>query len=133
MIYTIINKNPHFLLSTFLGLKVAINCKNIVTAIKINILSLKSVANIKGLIAAPNPTKKQRFKILEPDIFPNNKSVSFLLADIIPVMISGRAVPAATIVIPINLSDNPNLLAIITELSTTKSEPNFNPKIPKII
>ena len=44
---------------------------------------LKSVANVKGLMTAPIPTNKHKFMILEPDIFPNNKSVSSFLADII--------------------------------------------------
>ena len=95
-------------------------------------LSLKSVANTNGLISAPNPINKHKFKILEPDIFPRSKSVLFFLADIIPVIISGRAVPIATTVIPINLSDSPKFSAIITELSTTKSAPNFSPNMPKI-
>ena len=62
---------------------------------------------------------------------PSNKSDSSLFADIIPVIISGNAVPTATMVIPINLSDKPKLSAIKIELSTTKSDPNFSPNIPK--
>ena len=81
---------------------------------------------------APNPINKHKLKILEPIIFPSNKSDSFFLAAIIPVIISGKAVPIATIVIPINRSDKPSASAIKIELSTTKSEPNFNPSIPKI-
>lgn len=45
----------------------------------------------------------------EGKLFPSNKSPSFFLAAIIPVIISGRAVPIATTVIPISLSDKPSL------------------------
>ena len=106
--------------------------KSIVIAIKTNILILKSEVNTRGLIMAPNPINKHKFRILEPEILPNNKSVSFFLAAIIPVIISGKAVPTATTVIPINRSDKPSFWAMRIELSTTKSEPNFNPNIPKI-
>ena len=95
-------------------------------------LLLKLAVNLKGLIIAPSPTSKHKFKILEPVILPSNKSDSSLFADIIPVIISGNAVPTATMVIPINLSDKPKLSAIKIELSTTKSDPNFSPNIPKI-
>ena len=124
---------PLFLSNSLFLLDVVINCKSIVTTMRsINAL-LKSVANVKGFITAPKPISKHKFKILDPVIFPSNKSASPLLADIIPVIISGSAVPIATIVIPINLSDNPKFSAIIIALSTTKSEPNFNPNIPRII
>ena len=93
---------------------------------------LKSLINVKGLIIAPKPINTHKFIIFEPITFPTNNSVSFFLADIILVIISGKDVPIATIVIPINLSVNPNLLAISIELSTTKSAPNFKPNIPKI-
>lgn len=94
-------------------------------------LVLKPVEYVNGLIIAPIPISKHKFKIFEPEIFPNNISVLSLFADITPVIISGNAVPIATIVIPINFSVNPSLLAINIELSTTKSDPNFNPNTPK--
>ena len=124
---------PLFLSNSLFLLNIAINCRSIVITMRSISALLKSVANVKGLMTAPIPTNRHKFIILEPDIFPNNKSVSSFLADIIPVIISGKAVPIATIVIPMNRSDNPKLLAIVTELSTTKSAPNFSPKIPNII
>ena len=127
------NNIPVFLFNSPFLFKVVINCKIIVTNIKMIMEILKFVANTNGLIIAPIPTNKHKFIILDPIIFPNNKSVSLFLADIIPVVISGRDVPIATIVIPINPSDNPIAFAISTELSTTKSAPNFNPSIPKIM
>ena len=119
--YTSINKTPLFLSNSFLLFIVVIICKNIVTNININKLPLKSVANVKGFITAPKPISKHKFNIFDPVIFPSSKSGSPLLADIIPVIISGNAVPIATIVIPINLSDKPKVSAIIIALSTTKS------------
>ena len=110
----IIKINPFPLLNSLFLFIIANNCKNIVTAININILILKSDAYIKGFITAPKPINKQRFRIFDPDMFPNNKSVSPLLADIIPVIVSGNAVPIAIIVIPINFSDIPTLPAIPT-------------------
>lgn len=66
---------PLFLSNSLFLLDVVINCKSIVTTMRsINAL-LKSVANVKGLMTAPIPTNKHKFMILEPDIFPNNKSV----------------------------------------------------------
>ena len=70
--------------------------------------------------------------MLDPVKFPINKSVSFFLPAIIPVIISGNAVPIATIVIPINFSDSPSFVAIDILLFTTKSDPNFSPNIPTI-
>ena len=128
-----INKIPFFLSSSFFSSFVAIICKNMVIAIKSNILILKSVVKINGLMIAPKPINKHKFTILDPVIFPNSKSVSFRLAEIIPVMISGSAVPTAMIVIPIKLSDNPNFPAMDTALSTIKSAPNFSPNKPTII
>ena len=86
-----------------------------------------------GLITEPIPINKVRLIILEPTIFPKNNSFSFFLAEIIPVIISGRAVPTAIMVIPIKLSEKPKSLAIKVALFTTKSEPNLRPNKPSTI
>ena len=124
---------PLFQSNSFFLLMVVIICKNIVTIIKVIIDILKSAEKANGLITAPSPINSNKFIILDPDIFPSNKSVSSFLADIILVVISGNVVPIAIIVIPINFSVKPSLLAINTEFSTTKSAPNFKPNTPKII
>ena len=69
-------------------------------------------------------------KICEPKIFPIAISVSPFLVATTEVNNSGRLVPIATIVRPINFSLIPNIVAISTEPLTTKSPPNFNPNIP---
>ena len=51
----------------------------------------------------------------EPIIFPIAKSVSFFIIDTIDVTSSGRAVPIATIVSPITLSEILSSFAIIVE------------------
>ena len=114
-------------------LKTPINCNTIVTAIRISRLLLNCASKNRGLIDAPRPINKNKFIILEPVIFPSNKSVSPLLADIIPVTISGSAVPTATIVVPIKLSDHPKLCAIKTLFSTTKSAPYLSPNKPNMV
>ena len=128
-----IKKIPLFLSNSIFLFIVDINSNNSVITININKLPLNLVVNVKGFITAPNPINKHKFKMLEPDIFPNNRSVSSFFAATIPVIISGKDVPIATIVMPINLSDHPISCAISIKLSTTNSEPNFNPNIPKII
>ena len=117
--YPSIKKVPTNLFTLLLLTKIPINCNITVIVIKITKLLLNSALKDNGLIDAPNPINKNKFIIFEPVIFPNNKSVSHLLADIMPVTISGSAVPKATIVAPIKLSDQPKLLAIIMLFSTT--------------
>lgn len=127
----IISIYPCFLFSLFSLFIVVITCKKIVISINIITLILKLLEYVNGLITAPIPINKHKFKIFEPDTIPNNISVLSFFAAIIPVIISGNAVPIATIVIPINFSVKPSLPAIKVELSTTKSAPNFSPSTPK--
>ena len=71
-----IKKIPTSLFNSFFLFLVAIYCKRIVITIKTIILLLKSGINTKGFITAPKPINKHKFKILDPVIFHNNKSVS---------------------------------------------------------
>lgn len=70
--------------------------------------------------------------MLEPMIFPNNKSCSPFLDETIVVTNSGNEVPNAIIVNAIILSLNPKILAILEALSTTKLLPITIPAIPNI-
>ena len=70
---------------------------------------------------APIPKIKNRLRTQEPTKFPTAKSVSFRITAIMEVTSSGIAVPRATIVRPITLSDILKYSAIKVELSTTKS------------
>ena len=94
---------------------------------------LNSLENSKGVIIAPTPKIKNKLRTQEPTKFPTAKSVSFLITAIIDVTSSGIAVPIATIVKPITLSDILKLSAISVALSTTKSPPYLSSTIPIII
>ena len=76
-------------------------------------LELKLSENSSGVITAPTPNIKNIFKTHEPTKLPTAKSVSFFKTAIIEVIISGIAVPIATIVSPITLSDIPNCSAML--------------------
>ena len=76
---------PISLFTLLFLLKIPINRNIIVTAIKISRLLLNCASKNRGLIDAPRPINKNKFIILEPVIFPNNKSVSPLLADLVVI------------------------------------------------
>ena len=76
---------------------------------------INSVVNSRGVSIAPIPKIKSKLSVQEPIIFPTAKSVSFFIIDTIDVTSSGRAVPIATIVRPITLSEILSSFAIIVE------------------
>ena len=80
-------------------------------------------ANGTGIINPESPTMNKMLKILLPTIFPIAISAFPFIAADIEVHNSGREVPNATIVNPINLWLNPNAVAINVADLTTKFEP----------
>ena len=105
---------------------------NIATANNIK-FSLNSLENSSGVISAPVPNIKNEFTMHEPIRFPIAKPPSALTTAITAVIISGKAVPIATIVNPITLWLNPKIFASSLASSTTRSPPNFNRTTPIII
>ena len=91
----------------FLPIKLNSQSINVETHSKIKFW-VKSAENAKGVIIAPIPRIRNRFSTHEPTRFPTAKSVSFLNVAIIEVTSSGIAVPIATIVSPITLSEISN-------------------------
>ena len=69
-------------------------------------------ANGTGIINPESPTMNKMLKILLPTIFPTAISEFFFIAAVTDVNNSGKDVPNATIVNPINLWLNPNAVAI---------------------
>lgn len=96
-------------------------------------LSINSLEKANGVIIAPVPNIKNEFNIHEPIKFPTAKFPSFLITAIIDVTNSGKAVPIATIVNPITLSEIPYFIAISVVSFTTTFPPLFNAIIPTII
>ena len=64
---------------------------------------------------APIPSMRNMFKTHDPTKFPIARFVSFLIIAIIDVTSSGIAVPIATIVDPIIISETFSSLAIFEE------------------
>ena len=116
----------------FFPIKHEIHINNILAASN-NRFSLNSFENVSGVISAPVPIIKNEFNIQEPIKFPTANPPSFFITAITDVIISGRAVPIATIVNPIILSLIPKIVANMLDCSTTKSPPNFSNIIPIII
>lgn len=106
---------------------------NIIEKIKSIKLNINSFEKANGVIIAPVPNIKNEFNIHEPIKFPTAKSPSFFITAIIDVINSGKAVPIATIVKPITLSEIPYFIAISVDSFTTISPPNFNATTPNII
>ena len=77
-----------------------------------NIPKLNLEENCKGVIIAPTPSIRKILRTQEPTRFPTAKFVSFLIIAIIDVTNSGIAVPIATIVEPITISEIFKSLAI---------------------
>ena len=76
------------------------------------------------------PKAKKILKIIVPTIPPTAISTSPFLAATIAVTISGKEVPAATIVNPIRFCDTPHCDATATAESTTNTPPPNNPANP---
>ena len=89
-----------------------------------------SQAKATGLIAAATPSTRRMLKILEPMTFPSAISTSSFLAATMEVTSSGRLVPMAIMVSPINVWLSPRRTAIAEAPSTTKSPPYLIAIIP---
>ena len=88
---------------------------------------------MSGLITAPSPIIKKRFRMQEPMRLPIAKpSVPFSVA-VMDVINSGSAVPMPTIVKPIMLSGTAIVSPMILALSTAKSAPNLRATKPNAI
>ena len=94
---------------------------------------IKSGVNSSGVIIAPIPKIKNKLSTQEPTKLPTAISVSLRIAAKIDVTSSGRAVPIATTVKPITLSDILKYKAMFVAESTTKSPPYFNKNTPTTI
>jgi hypothetical protein len=91
----------HFSIVNFLPINIIMNKMALeITVMKISILELE--LNGKGLIIELIPSIQNMLKILEPTTFPIAMSACFLYAAIADVANSGREVPIAIIVKPIN-------------------------------
>lgn len=88
----------------FLPIKLNIHSMSVETHKRIK-LFVKFTENFKGVNMAPTPSISNKFSTHEPTRFPTAKSVSFLNVAIMDVTNSGIAVPKATIVKPITLSE----------------------------
>ena len=82
-----------------------------------------SLNTFNGQITLENPKINKILKIFEPTAFPNANPLSPFLHATTLVTSSGKDVPIAIIVNPIKFSLNPNILAILHALSTTKFPP----------
>lgn len=78
------------------------------------------------------PITRHMLKILLPTTFPTEMSLCPFAAATADVASSGRDVPRATIEIPINISDNPIVFAIIIAFWTTRFAPKVSENIPAI-
>ena len=76
-----------------------------------------------GVISALEPTTNKILKILDPMIFPIAMSALPFLAAVTEVTSSGKEVPKATIVNPINLWLTPSEMAMFVAASTAKLLP----------
>ncbi len=83
-----------------------------------------SGAYATGVINAEVPTTKRILKILLPTILPTAISALPLIAAVTLVTSSGREVPKATMVRPINRSLMPKISASAVAASTATSEPS---------
>ena len=106
---------------------------SIIDAIKSAKLFTNSPEKLSGVIIAPTPSIKNEFNIQEPIRFPNANPCSPFTLAIIEVISSGKAVPIATIVSPITLSEIPYIAAILLASSNTISPPYFSNIAPIII
>ena len=84
---------------------------------------IKLGSNGTGVINTLEPTTKRMLKILEPMMFPIAISALPFLAAVTEVTSSGKDVPNATIVNPINLWLTPNEMAMFVAASTAKLLP----------
>ena len=83
-----------------------------------------------GLTSEAAPSTLMMLKTLLPTRLPMLISISFLRAATTEVASSGREVPKATIVNPINFSLTPSICIIFTADSTTIWAPPTTPIIP---
>lgn len=83
-----------------------------------------------GDITADAPIINNILNMFDPIIFPIAISESCFIAAVTLVTNSGKLVPIAIIVKLIIFSLMLNIRASFSELSTTKSPPNFNATIP---
>ena len=113
---------PCILTSFFLLATQSNNTSRAPNAMKVSIRNLGS--NTTGIIKAVVPTTNKILKILLPTIFPIAISAFPFMAAETEVTSSGRDVPSATIVRPINLSLNPKPFAKAVAASTVISEPH---------
>ena len=81
---------------------------------------------------AVRPRIPRILKMFDPTILPMAISDCFRNAAINEVASSGKDVPTATTVSPINASDTPKVRAIVTAPSTMKRAPNINATSPPI-
>jgi len=79
------------------------------------------------------PKTRSTLKMLEPMILPTARSDFFLKAATAEVASSGKEVPAARIVRPINFSLTSKCLAIMTAFSIMSWPPKMRPAIPPVI
>ena len=83
--------------------------------------NLNAFWNGTGIIIPESPTTKRMLKILLPTIFPTAISEFFFIAAVTEVNNSGKDVPKATIVNPMNLSlkpKNESLVRILKDMRT---------------
>lgn len=90
-------------------------------------------ANGIGTISEEIPSTNRMLKILLPTTFPTAISAFPFLAAATEVASSGREVPWATMVSPINFSDRPAIGAIFTAASTAILLHNTTTTPPPII
>jgi len=129
--YEIKNKIPPNLESRFLGKQKRIRAIREAKAIKVSILNASE--NGTGIIKLESPTTKRMLNKLLPIIFPIAMSQFFLKAAITEVKSSGKDVPKATIVKPMNLSLQPKKRAMKVADFTTKLLPKITRPNPIIV
>ena len=90
--------------------------------------------NERGVISDESPSMRSMFEMLEPRILPSASCPLPFNAATMQVASSGMDVPAAIIVIAMNLSDTPRAFAISVAELTKRRPPNTRPaRPPKII
>ena len=92
-------------------------------------ISARASAEI-GWMEEERPRINIILKMLEPTTFPRARPLSPFLEAVTEVTSSGREVPIATMVKPINVSLRPNAVAMAQALSTTRSPPKMIPARP---
>ena len=84
-----------------------------------------------GVISALDPTTNKILKIFDPMMFPIAISALPFLAAVTEVTSSGKDVPKATMVSPINLWLTPSEMAMFVAASTAKLLPLIKPTRPR--